>query len=315
VSTPAKMVQPIHFEDLSGEQFEGLAFAYHMRVNSEHAWEWYGQVGSDLGRDIWGAPKGGAGESICVQCVNRGRLTGTKAARDLAKAASAPGGKPGLFRFVCRSQVSAKMRDQIKAHARRIGITQCEIWSGSEFEEHLRRDTESLLARFVEGVEFPDVPDKLEAFVTRVSASNDTDAIRLMVRLFDRPAFHTPIDRESSLPDFKQAITDTIQALNTGIWQTRDGKEIGRIPSRHSVADGGMRKRLTELERGLAQLRAVYDDLERSGDLRPCGNCIELSHRGVHQLEDARSHVLSQFRSICDLHGIALDLTWNRRGP
>ena len=44
--------------------------------------------------------------------------------------------------------------------------------------------------------------------------------------LFDRPAFYTPIHAESNLGDFKQAITDTIQALGTGIWKARDGHVI-----------------------------------------------------------------------------------------
>ena len=35
------------------------------------------------------------------------------------------------------------------------------------------------------------------------------------MRVFDRPAFYTPIHQESNLGDFKQAITDTIQALGT----------------------------------------------------------------------------------------------------
>jgi hypothetical protein len=41
--------------------------------------------------------------------------------------------------------------------------------------------------------------------------------------------------QESNMSDFKQAITDTIQALGTGIWKGRDGHVIDRIPSRHIV--------------------------------------------------------------------------------
>ena len=42
-------VNPVHFEDFSGEQFERLVFAYHLRTESWRELEWYGQVGSDLG--------------------------------------------------------------------------------------------------------------------------------------------------------------------------------------------------------------------------------------------------------------------------
>ena len=63
---PAKYVQPIHFEDFDGAQFERLIFAYHARTEKWRSLEWYGQTGSDLGRDIWGIREGG-GETVCVQ--------------------------------------------------------------------------------------------------------------------------------------------------------------------------------------------------------------------------------------------------------
>jgi len=50
------------------------------------------------------------------------------------------------------------------------------------------------------------------------------------------PAFYTPFNSESSIPAFKKAITDTIEAINTGVHRLRDGTEIRRIPNRrHSV--------------------------------------------------------------------------------
>lgn len=49
---PATYVQPVHFEDFDGVQFERLVFAYHARTESWKSLEWYGQTGSDLGRDI-----------------------------------------------------------------------------------------------------------------------------------------------------------------------------------------------------------------------------------------------------------------------
>jgi hypothetical protein len=68
MSHPANHVQPIHFEDFDGLQFERLVFAYHGRTEKWHSLEWYGQTGSDLGRDIWGIRD--QGETVCVQCVN-----------------------------------------------------------------------------------------------------------------------------------------------------------------------------------------------------------------------------------------------------
>ena len=78
---PASFVQPIHFEDFDGSHFERLVFAYHWRSEKWRSLEWYGQTGSDFGRDIWGVRKNEAtdGESVCIQCVNRTRLTFAKA--------------------------------------------------------------------------------------------------------------------------------------------------------------------------------------------------------------------------------------------
>ena len=58
------------------------------------------------------------------------------------------------------------------------------------------------------------------------------------------------------MPAFKQAITDTIKAIGTGIWQTRDGRELGRLRSRHEFQDESIRNGLAETERALAALRA-----------------------------------------------------------
>ena len=170
-SRPASMVQPIHFEDFSGEQFERLVLAYHLRVEPETNWEWYGQVGSDLGRDIWGEREDGT--SVCIQCVNRGVLTFDKGSGDLDKAARGPKGKPSLFRIVCRSTVSADMRDRLKKHAEGLGVATCDIWAGADFEERLRRDAEALLKRFFEGVPFPDAVDELAAFASGETAMGE----------------------------------------------------------------------------------------------------------------------------------------------
>src|ERR1700735_3559962 len=109
---PATYVQPIHFEDFGGPQFERLVFAYHVRLQEWRTLEWYGQSGSDLGRDIWGMSTPGV--TTCIQCVNRTRLTLKKLRNDLSKVLRAPNGVPDRFHVVARSSVSARMRDHIK---------------------------------------------------------------------------------------------------------------------------------------------------------------------------------------------------------
>ena len=160
---------------------------------------------------------------------------------------------------------------------------------------------ESLLRRFVDGEEFPDSPDELRQFAVSVSAVDDHERLGLLARAFYRPAFSTPIYQESSLPAFKQAITDTIQVLNTGVWQTRDGKEIGRLPSRHEMSDSGVKAKLRDVERSLINLRTAFDNMVREGEIRPCGcdqpDCpvFHVSARAGEELTKLRRKVLAGF--------------------
>jgi len=177
---------------------------------------------------------------------------------------------PERFRIVARASVSAMMRDKIRAHIRSAGVKHCDIWSGKEFEEFLRHKTESLLKRFVGGELFPDTEPELTSFAKADGSPSDTDILAMMAKLFDRPAFYTPIHQESNLLDFKQAITDTIQAIGTGIWKARDGQVIGRIPSRHQIRDATLSKQIQAVEMALSRLRAKYEEMTRSGALRHC---------------------------------------------
>jgi hypothetical protein len=73
------------------------------------------------------------------------------------------------------------------------------------------------------------------------------------------------------MSDFKQAITDTIQELGTGIWKGRDGHVIDRIPSRHQLKSEDLRAKLQAVDRVLARLRAKYDEMIKTRFLRRCG--------------------------------------------
>lgn len=120
---PAISVQVIHFEDFDGAQFERLVFAYHVREEQWQSLEWYGQTGNDLGRDIWGVRENG--ESVCIQCVNRTGLTFAKIRDDLSKVLQAVNGVPKRFRIVGRANVSAGLRDKIRAYVQSRGVTHC----------------------------------------------------------------------------------------------------------------------------------------------------------------------------------------------
>lgn len=304
MAKPARTVQPIHFEDFDGFAFERLVFAYHARTDKWRSLEWYGQAGSDLGRDIWGIRDDDSndGETVCIQCVNRKRLTFAKAQEDLSKVLKAPNGVPHRFRIVSQSTVSAEMRDKIKQHAAGQGVRHCDIWSGSEFEERLRHGAESLIKRFVDGEPFPDTAPDLISFALASGPLTDAETLALMAQLFDRPAFYTPIHTESSLPAFKQAISDTIQALGTGIHKSRDGHIIGRLPSRHQLKDPELRAKVQAVEKALANLRAKFDELTRSKAIRHCECGIPdcptyfISPEAAEALRQLRHEALRLFR-------------------
>jgi len=163
VNPPTKLVHSIHFEDYDGKQFERLVFAYHLRTDQWRSLEWYGQVGGDLGRDIWGVRQDSS--TICIQCANRRRVTYSKAIQAIDKVVTSRNGRPDIFKFVCACNVSAESRDKIKEYARTKGVSNCDIWSGPEFDEYLRARCETLIQRFVLGEISPDSAEELRRFV------------------------------------------------------------------------------------------------------------------------------------------------------
>lgn len=301
-----KTVLPIHFEDRSGAEFERLCFAHILRLREWKSIDWYGQLGGDKGRDIWARAFDDYGreESTCFQCANHRNLKFSKVKEDIGKIIKGPNRIPDNFILIAGGKVSARMKDQIKQYAKSEKINSTEVWSGTEFEERLRKDTPSLLHRFCDGEEFPEFCEELRMFVSDAAKTNDHEILSLFAQCFDRPAFKTPFTIESSLPAFKKAIDDTIEVLNTGVHRLRDGTVIRRIPSRHNVQDAKAKTFLSEIVDKLVQLRSQYDDFLKSGDIRACGcnqsECpvFMLSSRACWTMDKIRMEILQMFRSI-----------------
>ena len=298
--------RPIHFEDYSGEQFERICFAYLLRIKVWESLEWYGQSGSDGGRDIWGITlnKNQLEEKHCIQCSNRGRTTFTKVENDLAKLKARSNGIPDHYTVFAGGKIGAKTRDKIKAECISLGINSQSIFSGPEFEELLRKNTPDLLQRFVAGDLFPDSPQDLAILEQDSSESNDNQALSIYSRAFDRPAFLTQFRFESNLPDFKKAITDTIELLNTGIYRLRDGTEIARTKSKHSFLDKDTQAVLEQVTDRLVSLRTAFDELIASGEIRP-GAISEpqfaeylLSEKASKEMDGLRKSIFTQLQKI-----------------
>jgi len=306
-------VSPIHFEDYSGIQFERLVFAYHVRAGWRDL-AWLGQSGGDQGRDISGVEPfdDQPASKTIIQCANRDTLTLAKAEADMIEAVNAAGGKPDAFKFVSRGTVSDTNRTRIEQAAAALGVAHVTIWSGVELEENLRLRAEYLLHRFVHGIQFPDAEAEIRRFADDFPDLSDAEVLQLMAAVFDRPAFYTPFHQESSLPAFQQAIEDTIGALNTGIWRTREGDDIRRIPSIHHLRDQRIRAVLEKVVRQVDELRRIFVARLKEGEIQHCGcgnpDCPTyiLTHRVASELDEARRKILTTFRSVHTSFGVGL---------
>jgi hypothetical protein len=317
IQPPAATVHRIRFDDLSGNEFERLVFAFLLRTNDWISLDWYGQAGGDSGRDIWGVREHDlfpSGQKVCALCANWQKLTLAKSKKDLRKLQASATGLPDRCVVIGGGIISADLRDKIKAAASGQSIQDCEVWSGPEFEERLREKAESLLKRFVGGEAFPDSPQQLQHFVGTILAETDDERLALMSSLFDRPAFYTPFYQESNVPAFKKAITDTIEALGTGVHRLRDGTEIRRIPSRHTIKSPETKRELGAIEKRLAQLRATYEHLVHTGEIRPCGcpdpqcGTFQPSPAAIQQMDEIRTGILESFRKIYPKFEVRLGL-------
>ncbi|MBS1592853.1 MAG: hypothetical protein JST90_00920 [Bacteroidetes bacterium] len=293
-------VLPIHFEDRSGNEFERLAFAYVARCKEWEKIEWLGQTGSDGGRDIWGEIDG---DSYCYQCANYKSLVYKKASDDIDKLI-AGGTIPKHFTIICGGRVSGDMRQSITTYAVAKGITSCEVWSGVEFEEKLRRDTPELIKRFIKGEAFPDTPSELIKLALDTKGATDEDIINLLAECLDRPAFTTPFYRESNIPNFEKAVGDAIEVLNTGIHRSRDGAVIRQIPSRHRIKDAKLKQALAQITESIVKLRDDFYELKRNKEIQPCGcgneDCptFMLSDKACKLMDDSRRDVFKKFAEI-----------------
>jgi len=267
----AATVHPIDFSVLSGHEFERLVFALLWRRWPWTQLDWYGQLGDDGGRDIWGYREDAWGrpELVVVACANWKRLSFEKARCDIDKIAAGPRGQPVHCILAAGGKISAELKAKVTDYSSSVGIRRAEVWSGPELEELLRHHAESVLRRFLAGELLPDEPSEIRNFVA-ASPASESEALRILGRLFDRPAFTTPFHAESSLPAFRQAISDTIEAINTGIYRTRDGTIIARLPSKDDFGETLVRAELASIARELNGLRIAFDEYLRQGSVRRC---------------------------------------------
>jgi hypothetical protein len=74
----------------------------------------------------------------------------------------------------------------------------------------------------------------------------DRELVLFYAQCLDRPAFQTHFHLELSFADLDRALEDTLLALNTGFWRTRDGTVIERARGKVHVANPEWRNRLDD---------------------------------------------------------------------
>ena len=75
---------------------------------------------------------------------------------------------------------------------------------------------------------------------------SDRELVLFYAQCLDRRAFQTHFHLELSFADMDRALEDTLLALNTGFWRTRDGTLIERARGKVHVANPVWRERLDE---------------------------------------------------------------------
>jgi hypothetical protein len=138
-----------------------------------HAWyslDWNGQTGADEGRDIVGIRDSEYGNkvTVVVACANWRSFTSTKGISDIDKLVSSLPALPYEVIVVAGNAVSAATKTKCQEHATAKGIAFTQVWSGSEFEEHLRFHAASVLQRFFNGEPLPDESADLRIFVQQL---------------------------------------------------------------------------------------------------------------------------------------------------
>jgi hypothetical protein len=294
---PTTTVGPIHFEDFSGDQFERLCFAYVLRRPELRDVDWYGQLGADRGRDIIASNENGTAHIF--QCANYQRLTKAKIAKDIAKIAAGARSRGANLTIIAGGRVSAKLRDTLRDTAAASRFSAATVWSGPEIEERLRLDAPDLLKRFTDGIPFPELPAELKRFAASASNESDDAIIQSLAIAFDRPAFRTPFSAESSLFRFRAAIAETISTLNTG--STPSGSVLA---SKNDIRDLNLRRRVDKLVELLAHLRASFDGLIKSGEIKGCGcqnedcSVFMLSPHAIHTMDRERRKIMDEVHSL-----------------
>jgi len=166
-------------------------------------------------------------------------------------------------------------------------------------DHHDQYDSRTSQAKGLNIDEVKQYRSQLQRYVAKALPPSDAEIAGALLASLDRPAFRTPFKQESSLPRFRMAIAETIAAIN-------GGKSPGEasLLSKSDVHDRAIRLALDTILEKLVALRSSFDDLQRNGEIKPCGcqdpDCpvFMLSDSAVREMDRRRSALLAAAQAI-----------------
>lgn len=90
-------------------------------------------------------------------------------------------------------------------------------------------------------------------------SEHDFAILKSLYGCFRRPAFRIKFEHEEDLDNLRQALDDTIAAINTGVKKTRDGTVVGKIPEGEAYLESSeLQAALDEVVELLSDAKLLY---------------------------------------------------------
>lgn len=138
--------------------------------------------------------------------------------------------------------------------------------------------------------------------------NHDVELVKFYANCLDRPAFRTHFHNELSFADFDQALEDTVLAINTGLWRTRDGTLIERSSGKSKLVNSAWRYKMDEVVGAIMQCRHMLRqslDLDQEFFRSPGRHWFDHFGSGFrtdvalgHEMDDRRQQALDHMNEI-----------------
>jgi hypothetical protein len=123
--------------------------------------------------------------------------------------------------------------------------------------------------------------------------NQDRELILFFAQCLDRPAFRTHFHQEMSFSAFDRAMEDTLLALNTGYWRTRDGAVIDRAKGKSYVVHSEWRQKLDQIAKFVEEIREKFHEavgFNEMPDRLRYGDSYRMRHEMEMMMEDRFRH-------------------------